>query len=263
MTKLIAAVALSLLAVAAFLIVRLGLLIQRIRAKRASFARPPTSEDNNNDNIKAEESNTTTSKKNDPLLKTMVVLGSGGHTTEMIQLIKNLSPQQGYQQPFIFVKAATDSTSVDRLQGAGLVVNDNIIICNIPRAREVGQSYLSSIFTTLYSFWYAIQLVGRVQPDLLLCNGPGTCLPLCVAALCWRVLSLSLMPQEQFRVIFIESYCRVQTMSLTGRILYPWADLCAVHWPSLQQKYPLTQCISTMIRHDDNVDIDSENKKRK
>ena len=37
----------------------------------------------------------------------------------------------------------------------------------VPRSREVKQSYLSSIFTTLYATCYAFPLVITSQPDLV------------------------------------------------------------------------------------------------
>ena len=39
------------------------------------------------------------------------------------------------------------------------------------------------------------------------------------------------------RTIFIESACRVNGPSITGRIIYPIADLFLVQWPQLLRKY--------------------------
>ncbi len=73
----------------------------------------------------------------------------------------------------------------------------------IPRSREVGQSYSSSIFTTIKStlFIYykfttlgTIDLVGKRRMDMsdieikfLVCNGPGTCVPVVFILLLNRV----------------------------------------------------------------------------
>jgi hypothetical protein len=37
----------------------------------------------------------------------------------------------------------------------------------IPRSREVGQSYLTSVFTTLYSLLAAFWMVSRHRPQLV------------------------------------------------------------------------------------------------
>ena len=47
------------------------------------------------------------------------------------------------------------------------------IIRTIPRSREVGQSYLSSIQSTLRALLHSLSLVLFEQPSLLLVNGPG------------------------------------------------------------------------------------------
>lgn len=91
----------------------------------------------------------------------------------------------------------------------------------IPRSREVGQSYITSVATTLYSLLIAAWIVLKHRPQLvggqpkvqllpsavlkccmsclstiscLLCwwplqvlvNGPGTCIPVCAAAFVYR-----------------------------------------------------------------------------
>ena len=171
-------------------------------------------------------------------LKTLVVLGSGGHTTEMLDLIKNLNPKR--YTPVVYVIATTDTTTEHRFQAMGGRLPDSI--WRIPRSREVGQSYSSSIVTTLYSFLHAIYLVGSVRPGLVLCNGPGTCLPIAVVAFVLRVLGVC-----ECQIVFVESFCRVTSLSLTGRLLYNLVDLFVVHWEPLLKKYPRSRLVSTFL----------------
>mmetsp|Transcript_17836 Transcript_17836/g.48506 ORF Transcript_17836/g.48506 Transcript_17836/m.48506 type:complete len:253 (-) Transcript_17836:1460-2218(-) len=174
--------------------------------------------------------------KQTPPLKTLVVLGSGGHTTEMLSMVKGMNSK--LYQPIVFIKAATDTTSAMRIDKfidpRSPYQKDNITILDIPRSREVGQSYLTSVWTTLRATWTCAFLVVRLSPDLILCNGPGTCLPIAVMGLIWRILGI--MPSTT--TVFVESFCRVQTLSLTGKIMYWLADLFIVHWEELQEKYP-------------------------
>jgi beta-1,4-N-acetylglucosaminyltransferase len=171
-------------------------------------------------------------------LKTLVVLGSGGHTTEMLDLIKNLNPKR--YTPLVYVIATTDTTTEIRVQAMGGRLPDST--WRIPRSREVGQSYSSSIATTLYSFLHAIYLVGSVRPGLVLCNGPGTCLPIAVVAFALRVLAVC-----ECEIIFVESFCRVTSLSLTGRLLYNLVDSFVVHWEPLLEKYPRSRLVSTFL----------------
>ena len=40
-------------------------------------------------------------------------------------------------------------------------------VARIPRSREVGQSYLTSIWTTLVAIWAALAMVWREKPQLV------------------------------------------------------------------------------------------------
>ncbi|ETV98906.1 hypothetical protein H310_08396 [Aphanomyces invadans] len=171
-------------------------------------------------------------------IRTLVVLGSGGHTTEMLKLIKRLSVEQ--YTPLAFVVAASDHTSEEkaRMERKGSALQ----VYTIPRSREVGQSWTSTVFTSMHSLLYSIAVVFHFQPDLLLCNGPGTCIPICVALLLRRFLGLD----TTAKLIFCESFARVQRLSLSGRILYHVADAFVVHWPQLQAKYPHATYLGTI-----------------
>ena len=173
-----------------------------------------------------------------PNASTLVVLGSGGHTSEMLKLLTHV--QSTLYKPMIFVIADTDTTSASRLNQ----FSPSATTFRIPRSREVGQSYTSSIITTLWSLAYSLLLVFKLRPDLVLCNGPGTCLPVVASTLLCRILGLC-----RGKVVFVESFCRVTSLSLTGLICYNFVDQFIVHWSELQEKYPMSLRISTMVRH--------------
>jgi beta-1,4-N-acetylglucosaminyltransferase len=159
----------------------------------------------------------------------LVVLGSGGHTAEMMQLTKGLLAER-YR--ITYVLAASDKTSVGKVEALlGRVLHTHEV-ARIPRSREVGQSWLSSVLTTAHAAVWAFLLVARTRPSLVLANGPGTCLPICVAAFALRASGLL-----DNRVVFCESFCRVQSLSLTGKLLYPIADRFVVQWPQLTKRW--------------------------
>lgn len=176
--------------------------------------------------------------------RTLIVLGSGGHTSELLSMTKHL--ESSFYHPIIYCKAATDTTSVDRLRnlhGPGRTVYD------LPRAREVGQSYVTSVYTTIYAFGIALyQVWFQWKPELVLCNGPGTCIPICAAVVLGNILGL-----QSCRIVFVESFCRVESLSLTGRLLYMWADVFVVHWVQLQQRYPNTIVTTAIVPDQERV----------
>jgi len=159
-------------------------------------------------------------------IKTLVVLGSGGHTAEMLRLITDFDFER--YTPLTLVTAATDTTS--RAKAERELPREALATARwaeIPRAREVGQSFGSSVPSTLHALWACVRLIWTASPDLVLVNGPGTCVPVAVLG---RLFGS--------RVIFVESWCRVESLSLTGRIMYWVAHRFVVHWPELVRRYP-------------------------
>ena len=231
-------------------------------------------------------------------VKTMIILGSGGHTTEMIRLLQELDPCT--YTPIIYVLAESDTTSIERLQKyikeEEVYINGSIdekrkkrsssrwigrypiekssnhysssidsskqssvaSVYRLPRAREVHQSYYTSILTTIHSFLQTLILLNKVQPELLLTNGPGTCIPVIYSLFLHRLLSFK---RTSCKIIFVESLCRVQTLSLSGKLVYPIVDRFIVHWSYLKEKYPLVDVCDVFVRHDGNsVDSSSKDK---
>ncbi|KAK5965324.1 Asparagine Linked Glycosylation (ALG) Nematode [Trichostrongylus colubriformis] len=169
------------------------------------------------------------------------VMGSGGHTMEMLELLKNLGPQY---TPRCYVVADTDNMSQDKVLEFEKSRNNGVFeICRIPRSREVGQSFLTAVPTTLYSFIYALRIVWMASPDLLLVNGPGSCIPVVFAAALFDMIRL-----RDTVIIYEESICRVENLSLSGSILYflGLADDIIVQWKQLKEKYPRTTLISDL-----------------
>lgn len=145
----------------------------------------------------------------------------------------------------------------------------------IPRARRVRQPLVTTPPTAFLSLLSCIYLVTLAQiplpfrncrsfADILILNGPGTCFVLCIAVYVNKVsipssqtlmffhLPAQFLGLSAPRVIYIESFARVESLSLSGKLLYPFVDRCAdgnlflftilqcgrfiVQWPQLQKK---------------------------
>ncbi|XP_019151746.1 PREDICTED: UDP-N-acetylglucosamine transferase subunit ALG14 homolog isoform X3 [Ipomoea nil] len=121
-------------------------------------------------------------------LCTLIVLGSGGHTAEMMNLLFAL--QEDRFKPRFYIAATTDNMSLQKarvfedslVQKAGTEVVGTAQFMQIYRSREVGQSYITSIATTLIAIAHGLWLMIKIRPEVILCNGPGTCIPICVIA---------------------------------------------------------------------------------
>ncbi|KAG7378457.1 UDP-N-acetylglucosamine transferase subunit [Phytophthora pseudosyringae] len=195
----------------------------RVKASVSSYSKPSF-----------HHQNAANGKKDKHQIRVMAVLGSGGHTTELLKLMKRL--KRDVYTPITFVVAETDKTSQAKTElDWEPTESDSFAI--IPRSREVGQSWSSTVWTTLRSFQSCLGLVYNRRPQLVLCNGPGTCIPICAAVVLFRVLGI----QTDSKIVFCESFARVQHLSLTGKLLYYVADEFVVQWPQLQVKYPRTK----------------------
>jgi beta-1,4-N-acetylglucosaminyltransferase len=161
----------------------------------------------------------------------MIVIGSGGHTAEILKLLHNL---QNYKR--IYVMAVNDVSSGSKIQEYQERNHSEYSVVRIPRSRNVHQSWLTTPLTTLYSLLFCIFLIWKHNPKVILCNGPGTCVPICYAAFALRMLLLS-----HSRIVFVESFARVFNLSLSGKLLYPIADRFLVQWEELQTKYPRSE----------------------
>lgn len=180
------------------------------------------------------------------------MIGSGGHTAEMIKLITKLSTN--VYAPRHYVLADSDFHSESRVRKELMRGDDNhrsTRFWTIPRSREVGQSWISTPWTSAWAFFACLKLIGQIQPDVVLCNGPGTCVPLALAVKLRQFLGHS----ARTKIIFCESLARVRGLSLTGKLAYyGFADRVVVHWPALQQRYVCVslderRCLSRGVAH--------------
>ena len=175
----------------------------------------------------------------------LVVLGSGGHTKEMLTMLHGLDPQ--HYHPIVFVRAASDTRSEGMVKTSFISSSSSTSIIKptailaVPRSRSVGQSWLTTPLTTLQALIASIALVAQQQPDVILCNGPGTCLPICMAG--YLLLFLGV---KHVKIVFVESFCRVKSLSLTGRLLYKVADRFIVQWQGLREKYPQAEYLGQL-----------------
>lgn len=183
-------------------------------------------------------------------LSTLIVLGSGGHTAEMINLLNVL--QKNRFKPRYYVAAATDNMSLQKAQvlesswlnEGGVEKVGSAQFMQIYRSREVGQSYITSVGTTLIALAHALWLMIKIRPHVILCNGPGTCIPLCVISFIFKVFGI-----RWSYIFYVESIARVRRLSLSALLLYKlrMADQLFVQWPQLKLKYPRAHYVGRLM----------------
>lgn len=171
------------------------------------------------------------------IIKTLVVLGSGGHTSEMLRLLEEMDLNKFR---CVFILGNSDKISQPQaeemlknhksLQGKN--ISECITFISIPRCREVCQPLRHVLLPALHAFVSSIRIIFKEKPRLILMNGPGTCVPVAVAALLYEFLL-----GFPLKIIYIESFCRVSSLSLTGTCLYTVADRFLLQWRPVAAKF--------------------------
>lgn len=151
-------------------------------------------------------------------------------------------------------EAALSEAHPDTSAGAGTTGTYDISI--VPRAREVHQSLLTTPLSALHCLaacsgvlycpsFDAASLTARSgpeYPDLIVTNGPGTAVCVIFASLLIRFVSPILPSGLQagrggtgaMRTIYVESWARVKSLSLSGKILVRVVDRFLVQWEGLK-----------------------------
>lgn len=182
----------------------------------------------------------------------------------MMTLINHLDTLKFTPRNYI----VTDGDNLSSLKVIQFEKQSDFSITSIPRARSVGQSFISSIPTTSFCFMKCMLLFTTIKADLVLMNGPGTCIPITIALLLKRVIinsihhnnlpcslisCLILISSSEYcfgakcRIVYVESFARVRTLSLTGKIMYRLADNFLVQWPELKALCPKVDYIGTIM----------------
>jgi beta-1,4-N-acetylglucosaminyltransferase len=166
----------------------------------------------------------------------MILLGSGGHTAEMLLLLASLTPSHTHYFKRTYIVTSGDTLSVQKaatFEQSLSVTPKNCSICIIPRARRVGQSWLSTPWDCVLCFMGCLQaFIQEGIPDVVLCNGPGSAVLMILVALGCKFIGVA-----RTRTVYVESFARTRTLSLSGRILYPLVDRFIVQWPKVKERY--------------------------
>lgn len=138
-------------------------------------------------------------------MKVALVCSHGGHYTEMLKLLPAFS---GHDYFFVTYHSARES-EVRALAPAYFFGN-------------IGMNPLR----LAASFLQVIKIFYREKPDIVLSTGAEIGLP---ALYLGRLLGA--------HTIYIESWCRTRSASLTGRLVYPVAHEFLVQWPEMLRVY--------------------------
>ena len=73
----------------------------------------------------------------------------------------------------------------------------------------------------------SLRIYRKEKPDVVICTGVLAMIPMCLIA-----------KLHGKKLIYIESFAKVTSATLTGKLLYKYADQFYVQWPEMQRVYP-------------------------
>jgi len=138
-------------------------------------------------------------------IKVCIASSAGGHLTETIKIARALK----YDTFFISFNAPNLRTNLKDFRY--YTVTD-------PERNPL---------KLVVAFFQTLKIMMRERPDAVITSGAGVALPACYIG---KLMGAKL--------IYVECGCRVETASVTGRLLYPIADLFILQWKASKRFFP-------------------------
>ncbi len=144
-------------------------------------------------------------------MKIALPSSAGGHLTELMQIRGSFIE---YETFFITVKRK-DTEDLSKKEKVYFV-------------EDTGRNIIGLVKNIISS----LKIMLNERPDVIITTGAGAAIP---ASIIGKILGAKL--------VYIESYCRANSKSWSGRLLYPFSDVFLVQWPGMVPMYgKKTQC---------------------
>lgn len=148
----------------------------------------------------------------------LLIYGEGGHRAQMARLHSRVSPY----------------LAAGNFESVGLCDSNDTIIgfTNYSQSRlRDKHSHIRTLLSLprslLGSVKVLLQILTRYRIAGVISTGPGIAI---LPSLILKIIGV--------KIVFIETWCRFETTSWTGRIMYRIADRFYIQNPSLQEHYP-------------------------
>lgn len=143
--------------------------------------------------------------------KVLFISSSGGHFTQLLQM----SPlMDKYESLIVTEKNDVVLSLKDKLNIKFLVY------CTRKRP-------FSFPFLFIYNCFLSLFYLLKYSPKYIITTGAGTAIPMCYLG---KIFGK--------KIIYIESFARRDSKSLSGKIIYPISNLFIVQWEEMLKFYP-------------------------
>ena len=144
----------------------------------------------------------------DSLKKVCFIASSGGHY-EQLMMLKDLMNKY---DSFIVTEKTEYSSSI---QGRKTYL-----------IKQVNRKEILFIYNMVVNFFKSLGIFLKERPDVVISTGALSVIPMCIIAKVFRR-----------KIIFIESFAKVTSPTMTGKFIYKFADQFYIQWEELRSVY--------------------------
>lgn len=152
--------------------------------------------------------------------RTSAVPGPGGHPVDVLLVCSS----GGHLLQLLSLQKAWDGrgrlwVTFDKSDARSLLVGERGVFAHGPTNRNI-----PNLLRNLALAW---RLIRRRRPETIITTGAGVAVPFCWIGRLYGS-----------RVVYVESFTRIDSVSLSCRLIRPVATRVYVQWPEMQQLLP-------------------------
>lgn len=144
--------------------------------------------------------------------KIVFISSTGGHLSELLQLTPLINKFDSY-----LITEYTKSNKKLKKE------YDKVFYLIYGTKSHLFTYIFKFIFNTFLSLIYYI----KIRPDIIITTGAHTCVPICYIG---KIFGS--------KILYIETFANFDTKTMTGKIIYPIADIFYVQWETMLKLYP-------------------------
>ena len=145
--------------------------------------------------------------------KVMFISSTGGHLTELLELKKMFKK---YDYSIITEKTKSNkSLKLDYPKKVHYVLYGT-------KHNKIKYPFIAIINCFVCLYYYI-----KIRPKVIVTTGAHTAVPMCLIGKMFGS-----------KIVYIETFANINTKTITGRIIYKFADLFIVQWESMLKLYP-------------------------
>jgi UDP-N-acetylglucosamine:LPS N-acetylglucosamine transferase len=146
----------------------------------------------------------------------LLVASNGGHLLQLLQLAD------------LWPKERRHWVTFEKIDAVSLLAGEKTTWAHHPTNR--------SIPNLIRNLGLALRMVRRRRVQAIVTTGAGVAVPFVILG---RILGVN--------VVYIESMARSTSPSLTGRLIYPFADTFIIQWPGLRRFFKRAKSFGTVF----------------